>query len=87
VEVKRRFGGIGLLNLQDGKALLASGFMMVSCLVHSSIIKARMVSLSETSLDFDRTTLNYISGDRIVHNHCSEKLKPYMILFNSFSSS
>jgi hypothetical protein len=36
---------------------------------------------SETSVDFQRTTQGYISGDRTLRDRLDEKIKTYLILF------
>jgi hypothetical protein len=59
------------------RALLATGFMLVSCLAYSSTLKMEAVCSSETSADFQRTTLNHIPVDKILHNHRCENLKSY----------
>jgi hypothetical protein len=42
------------------KALHAAGFMLVSCLAHSSTLKMKETCSSETSVEFKRTTRRYI---------------------------
>jgi hypothetical protein len=42
------------------RALLATCFMLVSCLAYSSILKMEATCSPETSVDFQQTTLRYI---------------------------
>jgi hypothetical protein len=52
-------------------------FILISCLAYSSTLKMEATYSSETSADFQRTTLLYIPNARILHNHPYENLKYY----------
>jgi hypothetical protein len=72
LKVNRRFGVTCLLHLQGKRqarhqhevTLFATSFMLVSCLSYSSTLKMEVTCYSETSLDFQLTTLRYIPEDR-----------------------
>jgi hypothetical protein len=51
------------------RALLATWFMLVSCMVYSATLKMEATSSSETSVDFQWTTRRYIPENRTLHNH------------------
>jgi hypothetical protein len=57
-------------------AMLASCFMLVSCLTYSSTLKIEAKCYSETSVGFQRTTRRCIQDDR-AHNHGCENFKSY----------
>jgi hypothetical protein len=47
----------------------------------SSTLNMEATCSSETTVDFQRTTRNYIPEDRILHNHRCEDLKSYLLFF------
>jgi hypothetical protein len=51
---------------------------MVSWLAYSSALKMEAMFLSETSVDFQRTTRSYITEYSTLHNHRCENLKSYV---------
>jgi hypothetical protein len=51
--------------------------MLVSCLTYSCTLKREAIFSSETSVDFQQTTLRYIPEDRTLYNHRWENLKRY----------
>jgi hypothetical protein len=51
--------------------------MLVSCLAYSLNLKMKLTCSSETLVDFQWTTWNYISENKTVHSHCCENLKSY----------
>jgi hypothetical protein len=59
------------------QSLLATCFMLISCLVYSLTLMMEMTCSSETSVDFQWMTQHYIPEDRILHNHWCENLKAY----------
>jgi hypothetical protein len=59
-------------------ALLATSFMLVSCLANYSTLKIKATCSSETSVDFERTTRGYITEYNTLHNHRFENLKSYI---------
>jgi hypothetical protein len=52
-------------------------FILLSWLVHSSILKMEATCSSKVSVDFQRTTRCYIPENRTLHNHCCVNLKSY----------
>jgi hypothetical protein len=54
------------------QADLVTCFMLVSCLTYSSTLKTEETCLSETSVDFQRTTMHYVTKDRTLHKHLFE---------------
>jgi hypothetical protein len=58
----------------NNQAMLATRFMLVSCLVSSSNIKTETTCSLETCLDYQRTTRRYIPEDNTIHKHRCEKL-------------
>jgi hypothetical protein len=56
-------------------ALLATSFMLVSCLVYSFTLKMKATCSSEMSVDFQR---RYIPENRTLHNHLCENPKFYI---------
>jgi hypothetical protein len=60
------------------RALLATCFKLVSCLVHSLTLKMDTACSSETSPDCQQTTWCYIAEDGTLHNHHFEKIKSYI---------
>jgi hypothetical protein len=67
LNVNRRFGGT------CRTALIAAGFMLVSCLAYSSAMKMEEACSSDPSVDFQRTTHGTL------HNHRCENFKSYML--------
>jgi hypothetical protein len=63
----------------------ATCFMLVSCLPSSSALKME-TSLSETQVDFQRTTRRYIPENRTVHTHHYENLKSHETSEKAFRS-
>jgi hypothetical protein len=61
------------------RVLLATYFVLVSCLVYSSIQKMEAICSSETSVVFQRTTWRYIPEDRTLRNHRCENLNSYLL--------
>jgi hypothetical protein len=57
--------------------VLASCFMLVSCVAYSSTLEMEVMSSSQTSADFQWAKWHYISEDRTLHNHGCENLKSY----------
>jgi hypothetical protein len=55
-------------------ALLATCFMLVSCLAYSSALKIEPTCFSYKSVDFQWTTWHYMPEDRTHHNHGCENL-------------
>jgi hypothetical protein len=55
--------------------MLATCSKQLTCLAYSSTLKMEATCSSETSVDFQRTTLRYISQGIILNNHCYENLK------------
>jgi hypothetical protein len=51
------------------QVLLASSFMLASCFAYSSTQKMEATCSSETSLDYQRNTRNYILEDITFYNH------------------
>jgi hypothetical protein len=68
LKVSRGFGGI---------CLLATCFMLDSCLPHPSKLKMQAIFFSETSVRFQRTTWRYVPEDRTLHKRLCENLKSY----------
>jgi hypothetical protein len=87
LKINQSFGGACRLHL---RGLLATCFMLVSCLAYSSTLKMEARCFSETSVDFQRTTRRYIPEDRTLHNHRCENLRAYneipvsMFLLNEY---
>jgi hypothetical protein len=79
-EVSRRFGGT--CHLQQGQR--ATYFMLVSYLAYSSTLKMEETCSSETSVDFQRATRQYITEYRTLQN-ISTPLDRLEILFEKFS--
>jgi hypothetical protein len=52
---------------------------LVCCLTYSSTLNMEETCSSETSFDFQRTTLHYIPGDRILHQNLCKNLRSYML--------
>jgi hypothetical protein len=50
---------------QERKPLLAISFVLVSCLIYSSILKMKAIISSEMYVDSERTTRRYISDSKI----------------------
>jgi hypothetical protein len=65
---KRAFNNIGIV-FAGKRALLATCFMLVSCLAYSSTLKMAAKRSSETSVDFQQTAWDYIPDDRTLHSH------------------
>jgi hypothetical protein len=53
--------------------------MLVSCSTYSATLKIDATSSSETSVDFQRTTLPYNPEDRGLHNRRCENLKSCIV--------
>jgi hypothetical protein len=66
LKVSRHFGGIchHLQGWRTSKALLATSFMLVSCLAYFSALNMEVTCFSKTSVDFQQNTLYYIPEDR-----------------------
>jgi hypothetical protein len=62
----------------EEQSMLATCFMIDSCLAYSAILKIVATYSSETSVDFKRTIRRYILKDRILHDLRSENLKSYI---------
>jgi hypothetical protein len=87
LKVNRRFGGTYRLNLQGRRMsrarnqresrYKAGAFTLVSCSTYYSTLKMEAIRSSETSVDFQRTTLRYIPEDGTHHSHRCENLKSY----------
>jgi hypothetical protein len=60
-------------------ALLAACLKLISSIIYTSTLKMEATYPSETSIDFQRTTLRYISEDRTLHNHRCEKFKSFIM--------
>jgi hypothetical protein len=52
--------------------------MLVSFLAYSSTLKMEATCSSETSIDFQKITLRFVSEGSTLHNHRWENLKFYM---------
>jgi hypothetical protein len=76
LKVNRRFGGAFRLHF----SLLATYFMLVSCLAYSSTPRMEGICYCETSAGYQQNTLHYIPEDGTVHNHHSDNLKSYMAM-------
>jgi hypothetical protein len=74
-----------LLSGSKKQADLITCFMLVSCLTHSPILKTEATCLSETSVDFQRTSRHYAIKDITIHKHLFENLKSYCSLFISLT--
>jgi hypothetical protein len=61
------------------RALLATCFMLVSCLSYSSNLKFRATYSSETSVAFQRITQRYVPENITLYNHCCENHKAYAV--------
>jgi hypothetical protein len=59
-------------------ALLATVFMLVSCLAFPSNLKMEIKYFSETSIHFQWNTLRYNPADSTRHSHSYEKIKSYI---------
>jgi hypothetical protein len=57
------------------EALLATCFLLVSCLSYSSTLKMEAVHSSEMMVDVCQTAQLYILENNTLHSHCSENLK------------
>jgi hypothetical protein len=85
LKINRRFAVTNRLSLQhriisqarNWVSLLATCCILISCLAYSSTMKMEATCLSETSLDFQRTTRSYIPEDRTLHNHRCDNLTSY----------
>jgi hypothetical protein len=77
LKVNRPFGG-------TSRDLLVICLMLVFCLAYFSTLRMEMTCSSETSIDFQRTTLHYVPEDRALHLLCCEilyfKNTPHKIL-------
>jgi hypothetical protein len=58
-------------------SLLATCFMLVSCVVYFSALNMEATCSSETSVDFQRTTRRYIAKNRSSHNYRCENIKSH----------
>jgi hypothetical protein len=58
-------------------------FTLVPCSAYSSTLKMEAIWSSETSVDFQQTTLRYIPGHSTRQNYCCEIFKSYIIIFQS----
>jgi hypothetical protein len=75
LKVNWRFGGPCRLHSQlRSRALLATCFMLASCLAYSSILKMEVICSSETSVAFQWTARRYIPEDRSLHSDYSHRL-------------
>jgi hypothetical protein len=82
LKVNRRFGGICRFHLQCLtlkkkesrllQAVLATYFSLIYCLAFSFTLKTEAICSSETYVNFQRTTRNYIPEDNALHNHRCE---------------
>jgi hypothetical protein len=59
--------------------LLATYFMLVSCVAYSLTLKMETTCSSETLVEFQWTTWRYIPEDRTLHSYRHENLKSYML--------
>jgi hypothetical protein len=75
VKANRRFSGTYHLHLQD---LFVACVMLVSYVAYYLILKMKTKCLSETSINFHRTTLRYIPEDKAFHSHRCENLASSM---------
>jgi hypothetical protein len=66
---------------EASRVLFVTWSMLVSCLPYFWILKMEATCFSESSVDFHPTTRRYIPGDRTLHNHRCENLKPYIFVF------
>jgi hypothetical protein len=62
-------------------AMLATCFMVVSCLAFSLTMKMEATGSSEMPVDFQWTMQCYISEDRTLHNHCCRTSDPTIFMF------
>jgi hypothetical protein len=60
------------------ETLLATFFILDSCLNFFSILKIEAICSSETSIALQRNTWRYIPQKTAPHKHRSENLKPYI---------
>jgi hypothetical protein len=82
LKINRSFGRTCRLHHQDrwiNRARTSSAFTLDSCLAYSSTLKTEETCPSETSVDFQRTTRQYIPEDRTVHDNRYENLQSYII--------
>jgi hypothetical protein len=75
LKVSRRFVGTYCHDLQG---LLATCWMLVSCLSYSSTLKMEATCSPGTSVDFQRASRRHIPEDRTLHNHRCQNLKSYI---------
>jgi hypothetical protein len=61
--------------------------MLVSCSAYSSTLKIEAICSSETSVDFERTTLRYIPEDSALRNVISQENVEVIILLINFDLS
>jgi hypothetical protein len=80
LKVNRRFGGTYLL-------CLPPAFTLVSCSAYSSTLKMEAICSSETSVDFQRTTLRYIPEDCILQGTSLYYLTNFMELSPSWEAA
>jgi hypothetical protein len=94
LKVNWHFGGTSRLHLQGRRIsqartqhenrrqaeqlCLPPTFTLVSCLSYSSTLKMETTCSSETSVDFQRTTLSYVTEDRTLHKHRCGNLRSYI---------
>jgi hypothetical protein len=72
-------------SLLNANRLLATCFMLISCLAYSSALRIEATGSSETSADFQQSTRRYILEDRTLHNHRCENLKSYIMRYTCCS--
>jgi hypothetical protein len=91
LKVNRRFGGTcrfylkGLRTSQAETSVeqvaITARLTLVSCLAIFSTLQMEMICISETSVNFQRTTRRCIPEDRSLHNYRCENLKSFMTVF------
>jgi hypothetical protein len=57
--------------------------MLVSCSAYSATLKMEAICCSEMLVDIQWTTWHYIVENSILHNHCCENLKFYIVFSTS----
>jgi hypothetical protein len=62
-------------------ALLATFFILVSCLAYSTTLKMDASRSSTSLVDFQQTAWCYIPEGRTIHNHCCKTSNSYAFLY------